>query len=385
MKHLINPVVQQGQLSIIREISNKTFTYPEAINLTVGQPDLLTPEHIKEAGKAAIDHNQTQYTNNKGFVELCMSAAEFMRKKYHLHYNGETEVIVTHGATEAIDTVFRTILEPGSEVILPAPVYPGYIMPIRLCSAIPVYVDTSVNEFKLNAAMIKEKLTPKTRCVVIPYPSNPTGTLLSREELQEIAELLKDKDIFIVSDEVYSELTYDQPHVSIAVFEEVKKKTIVINGLSKSHAMTGWRIGFIFFTEDLITEFLKVHQNSAICACSISQSAAISALMEGINDADEMKKEYLRRRDYVYNRLHTMDFDVVKPKGAFYIFPSIKNLGMRSYEFALDLLDKAKVGVVPGVAFSDYGEGYVRISYATNLDTLKEAMDRIESYLKARK
>jgi len=382
MKHLINPIVQQTRLSIIREISNMACEDPNAINLTVGQPDFFTPEHIKVAGKRAIDENHTQYTNNKGLVDLRRAASDFMRRKYQLSYDPEQEIIVTNGATAALDITFRTILEEGSEVLLPAPIYPGYAPLIKLCGAVPVYIDTAANNFVISAELIRKNITAKTRCVVLSYPSNPTGSILEKEALGEIAKLLADKDIFILADEIYSELTYGEKHVSIASFAQVREKTIVINGISKSHAMTGWRIGLIFAPEYLAAEFLKVHQSSATCACSISQYAALEALTQGIDDADKMKKEYQARRDYVFDRLIAMGLEVVKPMGAFYIFPSIKKLKVNSYDFTVQMLKEAKVAVVPGMAFSEYGEGYIRISYAALPQLLEAGLDRMEQFVR---
>jgi aminotransferase len=352
---------------------------PDMISLTIGQPDFPTPLHIKEAAKQAIDENITSYTHNAGLLSLRKATADFYQSKYDLTYNPENEIIITNGASEAIDVTFRTILEEGTEVILPGPVYPGYEPIIRLCGAIPVYADIRENEFRFTASIIKPLLTDKTRCLVLPYPSNPTGVSLSKEELAEIAELLEGRDIFILADEIYSELSFEKSHVSIATF--AKKKTIVINGLSKSHAMTGWRIGMLFAPEEIAKHILKVHQYNVTCACSISQMAALAALTTGINDAIPMKQEYLLRRDYVYERIRTMNLDVVKPDGGFYFFIKIPHQHLNSFDFALSLVEKAKVAVVPGSAFSELGEGYFRLSFAYSMDTLKEGLNRLENYL----
>ena len=304
-----------------------------------------------------------------------------MKHKYGLTYNAVDEVITTVGASEAIDITLRTILEEGSEVILPGPVYPGYEPIIRLCGGVPVHVDTTENEFKLSADLIRPHLTDKTRCVIIPYPSNPTGVVLGETELRAIAELLQDRDIFVISDEIYSELVFAEKHLSIATFEGMREKTIVINGLSKSHSMTGWRIGFTFAPAYLSQHMLKVHQYNVSCASSISQYAALEALTNGVDDAQEMKVEYAKRRDYVYDRLVAMGFDVVKPEGAFYIFPSIKKFNLKSFDFATQLLEQNRLAVVPGDAFSAYGEGYVRISYAYAMEILEEGMNRLEQFV----
>ncbi|MFS0861292.1 aminotransferase A [Fredinandcohnia sp. 179-A 10B2 NHS] len=379
MEHLLNTHVKNIELSGIRKFFNMVSDYKDVISLTIGQPDFYTPEHVKEAGKSAIDQNYTTYTHNAGYPELRKAATQFLHTKYGLSYNYENEVITTVGASQAIDIAFRTILSEGSEVILPGPVYPGYEPLIRLSGGKANIVDTTTNGFRLTAALLKEHLTANTRCIVLPYPSNPTGVTLSEEELKEIASLVEGKDIFILSDEIYSELVYEGQHHSIAKF--LPEQTLVINGLSKSHSMTGWRVGFIFAPEYITKHMLKVHQYNVSCVSSISQRAALEALTNGIDDADIMKKEYLQRRDYVYNRLQLMNIDVVKPNGAFYLFPSITRFGESSFDFAMTLVKEAGVAVVPGSAFSSYGEGFVRLSYAYSQNTLKEALDRLENYL----
>lgn len=384
MEHLINTRVREIQISGIRKFYNLVSSkYPNALSLTIGQPDFPTPEHIKEAGKMAIGLNKTVYTPNAGLLDLRKAISNYMSIKYNLEYSPEDEIIVTNGASEAIDSSLRTILEEGCEVILPGPVYPGYEPIIHLCGAKPVYVDTRENGFKMTAKDIASKITDKTRCIIIPSPSNPTGTALDMDELLDISMLIKDKEIFILSDEIYSELVYNRNHISIASLPGMRDKTIVINGLSKSHSMTGWRIGFVLAPKYLISNIIKVHQYNSTCASSISQYAAIEALINGIDDATSMRSEYIKRRDYVYEKLVSAGFDVIKPDGAFYVFPSIKKFNMTSLEFAANLLEKENVAVVPGDAFSEYGEGYIRISYACSMDTLIEAMDRIKRYVEA--
>ncbi len=353
----------------------------DLISFTIGQPDFPTPEHVKKAGIAAINNNFTSYTHNAGTIELRKAACDFYEKKYGLRYNPESEVIVTTGASEAIDIAFRTILTEGTEVILPGPIYPGYEPIIRMMGAVPVHVDTRENHFRFTLNMIKPFITDKTRCIVLPYPSNPTGVSLTEEELKEIAEFLRGKDIFILADEIYSELTYDQPHTSIAGF--IKEKTIVINGVSKSHSMTGWRIGFLFAPENIAQHILKVHQYNVSCANSIAQKAAYEALTAGFDNALVMKKEYMVRREYVFNRLISMGLDVVKPDGAFYFFVKIPDcIPLNSFDFALRLVQETKVAVVPGSSFSNYGEGYFRLSFACSMETLELGLNQIEHYLK---
>lgn len=383
MEHLINQKVKDIEISGIRKFFNLVAGVEGMISLTIGQPDFPTPDHVKEAGKLAIDRNQTSYTHNAGYIELREAAANFYKEKYQLTYSPESEVIVTTGASEAIDIVFRSILDQDVEVILPGPVYPGYEPIIKLCGAKPVYVDIRENSFRFTADLIKQHLTEKTRCIVLPYPSNPTGVSLGEQELKEIAELIKGKDVFILADEIYSELSYEKAHTSIAGF--LPEQTIVINGLSKSHSMTGWRIGLLFAPEAIAQHMLKVHQYNVTCASSISQAAAIAALTVGKNDADSMKVEYVRRRDYVYDRLTGMGLDVVKPDGAFYFFVKIPFQNTSSFQFALDLVEKAKLAVVPGSAFSSFGEGYFRLSYAYSMNMLTEGLNRLEAYLSTAK
>ncbi|MFT8317691.1 MAG: aminotransferase A [Sporolactobacillus sp.] len=381
MNKELNGYVRSIQISGIRRFSEKVKNYPDAISLTIGQPDFPTPEHVKAAGKAAIDQNLTAYTSTPGTIEVRQAIADYAAEKYDLHYDPETEILTTIGASEALDLSFRVLLEKGDEVILPGPAYPGYPGPIHLAGGLPVYCDTRETHFKLTAAQIKEKLSARTKAIVIPSPANPTGAVMNEEELREIAELLKDKAIYIVSDEIYSELTYGVKHVSIASFPGMREKTIVINGLSKSHAMTGWRFGYTLSSEAITQELVKIHQYSTACISSITQYAAIEALTVGKNDAEPMRQEYKRRLDYVMQRLLDMGIEVIRPDGAFYVFLSIEKFGISSEAFALDLLEKGGVAIVPGTAFSEYGEGYLRLTYAYSMDKLRVALDRMERYV----
>ncbi|HHY73987.1 MAG TPA: aminotransferase A [Bacillus bacterium] len=381
MEHLINPNVKDIQFSGIRQFFNMVSEYEDVISLTIGQPDFTTPEGVKEAAKLAIDDDLTTYTHNAGLFTLREAASNFVKTKYNLLYNPEDEIIVTAGASEAIDIAIRTIVSEGAEVILPGPAYPSYEALIKLAGGIPVLVDTRETGFKLTASQISEHLTDKTRCIVLPYPSNPTGCTLNNNDLKEIADLLMDKDIFVLSDEVYSELVFTESHQSIASFPEMREKTIVVNGISKSHSMTGWRIGFAFAPAFLTRYMLKVHQFSVACASSISQYAAIEALTKGMNSALTMKHEYMKRMHYAFKRLKFLGFEVEQPTGAFYMFPSIKQFNMSSFDFSIKLLQEAGVAVVPGAAFSKYGEGYVRLSYAYSMETLEEGLNRIEEFI----
>lgn len=381
MEHLINPQVKDIQISGIRKISNLVSTIPGALTLTIGQPDFPTPRHIIEAGKKALDENKTVYTQNPGLLELREAVSHFVKVKYGQTYRAADEIIVTAGASQAVDITLRTILTPGAEVILPAPIYPGYEPLIRLAGGVPVYVDTRENGLKLTAELLAPYLTDQTRCVILCYPSNPTGQVLSKQELNDLAELLEDRELFILSDEIYSELVYGESHQSIATIGKLRDKTIVINGLSKSHAMTGWRIGFTLAPANITEHMVKVHQYNVTCASSVSQYAALEALTAGIDDALPMRQEYEARRDYVYDRLLAMGFELEKPEGAFYLFPSIAKFGLTSQEFTMRLLQDEHVAVVPGDAFTSYGEGFIRISYAYSQEVLEESMNRVERFI----
>ncbi|WP_284638773.1 aminotransferase A [Paenibacillus silviterrae] len=382
MERLINPRLKEIQISGIRKIANKVAAYPDAISLTIGQPDFPTPEHIMRAAEKAIAEQKTTYTANAGLLELRQAISAFVAGKYGQQYSAAEEIIVTAGATQALDITLRTILQEDCEVILPGPIYPGYEPLVRLCGGTPVYVDTTRNGFKLTASLLEPHLTERTRAVVLCYPSNPTGRVMSPDELQEMAELLSDKNIFVISDEIYSELIYDAPHRSIATYPGMRDKTIVINGLSKSHSMTGWRIGYTLAPAYVSQHMIKAHQYNVTCASSISQYAALEAMTHGVDDAAAMKTEYVKRRDYVYDRLVGMGFELTKPEGAFYLFPSIERFGIPSMEFATRLLEEHRVAVVPGDAFSVYGEGYIRISYAYAMDVLERGLDRLEAFVK---
>jgi len=381
MEQWIHPQVRNIEVSGIRKMANRVARYSDVLSLTIGQPDFLTPQHIIEAAKRAMDSGKTVYTPNAGLPELRQAAARYVRVKYGLDYDPSSEVLVTIGASQALDMALRTIVTPGSEVILPGPVYPGYEPLIRMCGGEPVHVDTTGTGFKMTAEAIRGRLTERTRAVILASPSNPTGAVFTPEELAAIAQELADRELFIISDEIYSELVYGRPHVSIAALPGMREKTIVINGLSKSHSMTGWRIGFAFAPETIARHMVKVLQYNVTCASSISQYAALEAVTAGIDDALPMRKAYEERRDYAYRRLVEAGFDVVQPEGAFYIFPSIRRFGRTSEAFAYELLDRERVAVVPGDAFSPFGEGYIRISYACSMDVLSEALDRLARFV----
>lgn len=381
MEEFINPRVREIEISGIRRIATLAAGYPNAVALTLGQPDFPTPAHILEAAKQAIDQGKTVYTMNAGLPELRAAAAHFLKVKYGLSYDAANEVIVTVGATEALEIVMQTLLVEGSEVILPAPAYPGYEPLIRLCGGVPVLVDTSSSGFKLTAEQLAAAITPQTRCVILGTPANPTGRVLDDSDLLSLAAVLRDKPIFVLSDEIYSELIYKGQHRSISSYEGMREKTIVINGLSKSHSMTGWRIGFTFAPAAITRQMLKVHQYHATCASSISQYAALEALVGGIDDAAEMREEYCKRLEYAVGRIEAIGLPLTVPEGAFYLFPSIAHLGMPSEAFAQQLLAQEELAVVPGSAFSAYGEGHIRLSYAYSMKQLAEAFDRLERFV----
>ncbi|MBO8155465.1 MAG: aminotransferase A [Bacillaceae bacterium] len=381
MEKWLNKQVTNIEISGIRKFFNLVADQNDVVSLTIGQPDFSTPEHVKEAGKHAIEENYTSYTHNAGMLPLRKAISEYVREKYQLNYHPESEIIVTVGASQAIDITFRTILSPGDEVILPGPVYPGYEPLIKLAGGKPIFADTRDTHFKLTADVIQHYLTDKTKAVVLPYPSNPTGVSLKKEELVEIARLLKDRPVFIVADEIYSELTYENKHVSIGSLPEVRNQTVVIQGLSKSHSMTGWRIGFLLAPNSIARHVLKVHQYNVSCASSISQRAALEAVTTGKNDAEFMRDQYKKRLNYVYDRLTQMGLDVVKPDGAFYLFPKFPIQQMSSFDLGLKMVQKARLALVPGDAFSSYGQGYMRLSYAYHMDTLKEGLDRLEQFM----
>ena len=376
MEQLINPNVKNIQISGIRKFFNMVEGVQNVISLTIGQPDFPTPSHIKDVAKQAIDQNFTSYTANAGYLELRKAASNYVKRKYRIVYHPESEIIVTVGATQGIDIALRTILTPGTEVLLPGPIYPGYEPLIKLAGAKPVYLDTRNTGFKVTAEMIEKAINNHTRCLILPYPSNPTGVSLTREELKEIAEVVKNKPIFVLADEIYSELVYEKEHVSIAEF--IPEQTIVINGLSKSHSMTGWRIGFVFAPAYLTKEMIKVHQYNVSCASSISQKAAIAALTTGFYDGRLMSEEYVKRRDYVYERLIKSGYNPVLPNGAFYFFVKIPtNFQLNSFDYCLKMVKENGVAVVPGSAFSEYGEGYFRLSYACSMEKLQEGLNRL--------
>lgn len=380
-----NKNLDKIEVSLIRLFDQSISDIPGVLKLTLGEPDFATPEHIKIAAKQAIDDNQSHYTGMSGLMPLRQAAADFVLDKYHLSYNPETEIMVTVGATEAISASLLAVLEEGDKVLLPAPAYPGYEPIVTLAGAEIVEIDTTENHFILTAEALEEALISegdKVKAVLLNYPSNPTGVTYSREQIQSFADVLKKYNVFVISDEVYSELTYNQEnHVSIAEF--LPEQTLLINGLSKSHAMTGWRIGFIFAHETLAAQVIKTHQYLVTASTTSSQFAGIAALTEGKNDTEPMKVEYLKRRDYIIEKMTDLGFEIIKPDGAFYIFAKIPNgYGENdSFKFCQDLAKKQAVALIPGIGFGQYGEGYVRLSYAASMETITAAMERLKLFM----
>lgn len=379
-----NKNLNKIEVSMIRQFDQSISSIPGILKLTLGEPDFVTPDHIKEAAKQAIDANQSHYTGMAGLPELRQAASDFVKEKYNLNYNPENEILVTIGATEALSATLTAILEPGDTVLLPAPAYPGYEPIVNLVGAEIVEIDTTNNDFVLTPEMLEQAIIEqgdKIKAVLLNYPTNPTGVTYSREQIKALAEVLKKYDIFVVSDEVYSELTYtDQPHVSIG--EYLPEQTVVINGLSKSHAMTGWRIGLIFAPAYITAQLIKSHQYLVTAANTMAQYAAIEALTVGKDDAQPMKVEYIKRRDYIIEKMEEMNFKIIKPDGAFYIFAKIPvKEGQDSFKFLQDFANEKAVAFIPGVAFGQYGEGYLRISYAASMESIQEAMKRLKEFM----
>lgn len=380
----LNHEINALEISKIRQFDDQVSIFEPLIRLTLGQPDFPTPEHIKEAAKKAIDSNFSFYTSTAGDIKLREAASRFVELKYNMIYDPQTEVIATVGATEALAASLFTILNPGDYVLIPAPSFTLYDSLVRMSQATPVYIDTSQSDFLITPELIEQtiqSLDKQPKAIILNYPNNPTGVTWTESDVKNIARTLsKYPDMLAISDEIYSELVYDQAHVSLG--EHLRSQTIVINGLSKSHAMTGWRLGLIFAPEALTTELVKAHQALVTSASSITQHAGIEAMTNGIDDALPMKKAYKERRDTVMRTLTNLELKVSEPQGAFYIFAAIPaNLSMSSYTFCYELAKRYNVAVIPGDAFGDEGEGYFRISYASSLNDIKTAMHRLTEYV----
>ncbi|MBO1308508.1 pyridoxal phosphate-dependent aminotransferase [Enterococcus sp. 669A] len=381
-----NPNVYKIAVSLIRQFDEQVSDIPDILKLTLGEPDFNTPEHVKAAGEQAIKDNYSHYTGMSGLLDVRDAASQFVAQKYDVHYDSKSEVLVTVGATEAISASLLAILEPGDKVLLPAPTYPGYEPLILLADAEPVYIDTRESDFVLTPEQIDQAMAEHgdaVKAVIITSPSNPTGVAYNEEEVKALAETLAKYDVFVISDEIYSELNYEAQHVSFAKY--LRDQTILINGLSKSHAMTGWRIGFIFAPESLTAQIIKVHQYLVTAAATMSQKAAVRALVQGISDGEVMREEYRKRRDYLYKEMSDMGFKVARPSGAFYLFAKIpEQFGTDSMAFCLELAKKNQLAVIPGIAFGEEGEGYIRLSYAASLEQLTEAAKRLRNFVESK-
>jgi aminotransferase len=385
IKPRVSPLVESLPPSGIRKFFDIVANTKGVISLGVGEPDFVTPWHIREACFYSLEQGFTMYTSNWGLLELRKEISRFMEREYALEYNPENEIIVTVGASEAIDVAMRSVLSPGDEVILPEPCYVSYKPCILLSGAKPVVVETfEEDDFRLQPSAIREKITPETRVLVLCFPNNPTGAIMSKEDLEEIARICVSYDLLVISDEIYSELTYSGEHVSIASLPGMKNRTILVNGFSKAWAMTGWRIGFCCGPKDIINAMVKIHQYTILCAPIMSQMAALEALKSLNGEVGKMVNEYNRRRRFVVSRLREIGLDCFEPQGAFYVFPSIKATGMTSEDFSQRLLDEEKVAVVPGNAFGEAGEGHIRISYASSMKNLSKALEKMESFLSRR-
>ena len=384
MRNPLNKVITTIQPSGIRKFFDIVVELndPEVISLGVGEPDFDTPWMVRDEGIYSLEKGRTFYTSNAGLKELKIEISKFLKRRYNLDYNYEKEMLVTVGGSEAIDIAMRAMLDPGDEVLIPQPSYVSYLPCATRANGVPVPIELKAeHDFRLTAEQLEAAITPKTKLLVLPFPNNPTGAVMEKKDLEAIAEVIEKYDIFVLSDEIYSELTYLENHISIASLPGMKERTIVINGFSKSHAMTGWRLGYACGPEVIIKQMLKIHQFAIMCAPTTSQYAAVVALRDGDEEVAKMREEYNRRRRYLLHRFKEMGLDCFEPFGAFYIFPCIKEFGMTSDEFATELLKAKKVAVVPGTAFGDSGEGFLRISYAYSLEDLKVALGRLEEFV----
>ncbi|HJC48501.1 MAG TPA: aminotransferase class I/II-fold pyridoxal phosphate-dependent enzyme [Candidatus Lachnoclostridium pullistercoris] len=366
----------------IRKFFDVVNEMDDAISLGVGEPDFDTPWHIREEGIYSLEKGRTFYTSNAGLKELKAEICNYLKRRYDVLYDPDTEVMATVGGSEAIDVALRAMLEPGDEVLIPQPSYVSYVPCTILANGTPVVIELEEkDEFRLTPEKLLEKITPKTKVLIMPFPNNPTGAIMEREDLEKIAKIVEEKDLFVISDEIYSELTYKGHHVTIASLPGMKERTVLINGFSKSYAMTGWRLGYAAAPKEILRQMLKIHQFAIMCAPTTSQYAAVSALKNGDDDVAAMREAYDQRRRYLVHALREMGLECFEPYGAFYVFPSIKKFGMTSDDFATRLLREEKVAVVPGTAFGDSGEGFLRLSYAYSLESLKEALDRIRRFV----
>lgn len=382
MKYSLSKTVESIEPSGIRKFFDIVSEMKDAISLGVGEPDFDTPWHIRDEGIYALEKGKTFYTSNAGLKELRSEINNYLNRTQNLTYNPMSEILVTVGGSEAIDIGLRAMINPGDEVIIPQPSYVSYVPCAVLAGAKPVIIDLKAeNDFRLTPEELENAITDKTKVLILPYPNNPTGAIMEKEDLEAIAKVIKEKNIFVMSDEIYSELTYKDKHVSIASLDSMQERTLLINGFSKSYAMTGWRLGYACGPEPLIRQMTKIHQFAIMCAPTTSQYAAVEALKNGDEDVAEMRQAYNLRRRFLLHEFKEMGLECFEPYGAFYVFPCIKEFGMTSEEFATKFLEEERVAAVPGTAFGRSGEGFLRISYAYSMDNLKIAIGRLKKFV----
>lgn len=383
MRNPLNTTIESVQPSGIRKFFDIVSEMDDAISLGVGEPDFDTPWHIREEGIHSLEKGRTFYSSNAGLKELRQEITKYCKRKYDVDYNPLTEVMVTVGGSEAIDMAMRVMLDPGDEVLIPQPSYVSYVPCCIMAGGVPVPIELEEkDDFRLTPEKLLEKITDKTKVLVLPFPNNPTGAIMEKEDLDKIVPIIEEHDLFVISDEIYSELTYKgEPH-SIIEYPGMWERTVYINGFSKAYAMTGWRLGYACAPQRILKQMLKLHQFAIMCAPTTSQYAGVEAIKNGDTDIATMREAYNERRRFLVTRLREIGMDCYEPYGAFYVFPSVKRFGMSSDEFATRLLKEEKVAIVPGTAFGECGEGYMRISYAYSIQDLKKALERIEKFVK---
>ena len=379
---ILSENVQEIKPSGIRKFFDLLGDRKDVISLTVGEPDFMTPYHIREAGIESLEKGRTFYTSNNGILELRREICNYLNRRFRLAYEPKTEVIVTVGGSEAIDLTVRALIEPGDEAIIPVPSFVCYGPIVELAHGKPVFIETKEEDnFKLRPEALRAAITPKTKLLILPYPNNPTGAVMTKDELEEIAQILEGTNIMVLSDEIYGELTYGRRHTAFATVGNMWERTITVSGFSKAYAMTGWRLGYLCAPKELVTQMHKIHQYAIMCAPTTSQLAAIEALKHGDPDIEMMANEYNRRRKYILDGLRKMGIDTFEAEGAFYVFPRIGKFGLSSDDFCQKLLDEKGVAIVPGNAFGDCGEGYARISYAYSVEHITEALKRMRDFI----
>ncbi len=386
MRNPLSQTVQKIAPSGIRRFFDIANEMEDVVSLGVGEPDFDTPWHIRDEGIYSLEKGRTFYTSNSGLMELRVEICRYLKRRFQLDYDPAQETLVTVGGSEGIDIALRAMLDPGDEVLIPQPCYVSYLPCVQLAGGVPVTIELQAeDEFRLTKEELLEKITDKTKVLVLPFPNNPTGAVMRREDLEAVAEVVIEKDLYVISDEIYAELTYQGDHVSIAALPGMRERTLTINGFSKAYAMTGWRLGYVCGPREIIDQMTKIHQFAIMCAPTTSQYAAVDALRSGDADVAYMRDSYNQRRRFLMHEFARMGLPCFEPFGAFYVFPSIREFGMSSEEFAMRLLDEERVAVVPGTAFGDSGEGYVRISYAYSIEALKKALERVERFIARRR